>query len=313
MSDIQGVEPPDTSPDNAIPIPEPTASCVPSVQTLHSWLPLYLKKADRTINCLSEILSTPSGTDALLCTLCYASLLSSSVLTSISLHQLHKAARRIIERAIALPPDTTVIIHTSAIPTSRLLITSQRLKALSDLISDFRIFVRLWGLIGIWKWGKSLLENPPGDVVIKKISYARVIVNIFFQCLENAAYLSSKGVFGWSTEKQTKAYILSSQFWMVDIGLDFLRLYREYSLRKQRGTEEEKRKDGPKGDVITDREDTKWEVKWRRELILNLAWAPLTLHWSLEKGLVSSFWVGLLGSVAGGTGLRELWKNTTEI
>jgi hypothetical protein len=223
---------------------------------------------------------------------------------------LHKAARHIIQKVVLLPPNTTVIIDTSNIPPSKLLIAAKRLKALSDLISDFRIFVRLWGLLGIWRWGERTLKSPPGDVVVRRLVYSQVVVNVFYQYLENGAYLSSKGVMGWSTEKQNKAWLWSSRFWMAHVGLDFIRLYREWMLRRQRGTEEERRTDGPKGDVITDRGEEEWRAGWIKEMVVNLAYAPLTVHWSLEKGLVGDFWVGLLGSVAGVAGLDALWKNT---
>lgn len=298
---------------NEVAAPEGPASTphhVPSAQTLQSWLPIYFKKTDSTIDQLSKILSTPGGTDTLLCTICYTSRLAAVILSSISIHRLHQAAREFMEKAVTLPPNTTVIINTSNIPPSRLLIAARRLKALSALISDFRTFTRLWGLIGIYQWGKSTIISPPQDVVLRQIAYIQVVSNAFFQYFENGAYLSSKGVMAWSPERQARAWRYSSRFWMTHVALTFVRLYRETVIRARRGTEEEKRKDGPKGDVITDRDEAEWKAKWRKDIVTSLAWAPLTVHWSLESGLVSDFWVGVLGSVAGLTGLRVLWKNT---
>jgi hypothetical protein len=306
MSEIQGLLPPDTTPEKFIPLPEQILppNPIPPLSTLRSYLPLYLSKTDATISHLSRILSTPSGTDTLLLTLCYTSLLTSSLLSSLSLHRIHAAARRLISQAISLPPNTTVIIDTSSLPTSRLLITATRLKALSDLISDFRIFVRLWGLLSIYKWGKKVHEEPPTDFVIRRIVYTQIVSNIVFQYLENGAYLASKGVLDWRKEKQTKAWIWSSRFWMLHVGLDFVRLWREAKLRSMKG----KGKEGVEGV-----EESKWKAKWRRQMIENVAWAPLTLHWSLEEGFVGEFWVGVLGSVAGLAGFRELWKTTGKV
>ena len=310
MSEIQGVAAPDTN--KAIPLPCPSfPPNHPSLETLRRWLPLYLKKTDHTLERLNSILSTPRGTDTLLLALCYTSLLTSSVLSSISLHRLRRAARQIIEKVTALPPNTTVIIDTSSIPPSKLLIVAKRLKALSDLISDFRIFVQLWGLLGIWRWGKRTLENPQQDVLVRMLVYSQVIVNVFYQYLESGAYLSSKGVMGWSTEKQNKAWVWSSRFWMAHVGLDLVRLYRLLILRRNRGTEEEKRTDGPKGDVITYRGEDELMASWTKDVIINLAYAPLAVQWSLEKGLVGDFGVGLLGSVAGMAGLGALWRKTS--
>jgi hypothetical protein len=306
MSEIQGLPPPDTTPEKAIPLPTPTPlpKPIPSLETLRSYLPLYISKTDATLSHLSRILSTPSGTDTFLLAICYTSLLTSSLLSSLSLHRIHAAARRLISQAISLPPNTTVIIDTSALPTSRLLITATRLKALSDLISDFRIFVRLWGLLSIYKWGKRVYNEPPADALVRRIEYTQVASNIAYQYLENGAYLASKSVLGWSKEKQTRAWVWSSRFWMLHVGLDFVKLWREAKLRSLKG----KGKEGVEG-----LEESKWKAKWRREMVVNVAWAPLTLHWSLEEGLVGDFWVGLLGSVAGLAGFRELWKTSGKV
>jgi hypothetical protein len=303
MSEIQGISPPSTSPSSAIPLPKPPPP--PSLSTLRSWLPLYLKKTDTTIDRLSFLLSTPRGTDTLLLALGYSSLLTSTILSSISLARLHRAAQQIIERAIALPPNTTVLINlkTSSIPSSKLLILAKRLKALSLLISDFRIFARLWGLIGIYKWGRGVVQSPNEDVMLRWISYAQVCVNLCYQYLENGAYLSSKGVLGWSSERQGRAWVISSRFWMAHVVMDFVRLGRELAMRRSSRV-------GEKGEVVA-QDESEWREKWRKEMVVNMAYAPLTLHWSLEKGLVGEFWVGLLGSVAGFTGLRVLWKNTS--
>ncbi|TAQ90634.1 hypothetical protein B7494_g1040 [Chlorociboria aeruginascens] len=295
MSETQGIPAADTDPSKALPVPLPT----PSLPSLQSWLPLYLSKTDAHITHLTKILSTRSGTDTLLLTICYSSLLSSSILSSISLHRLHSSARQIIEKAIALPPNTTIIIDSSStFPTSSLLILSQRLKTFSTLVSDVRMFARLWGLLFIWKWGKSIRDNPPKDTVIRGIGYAQVLVNVLYQYLENGAYLSSKGVLGWSPQKQNRAWVWSSRFWMMHVGLDFWRLWRETVIREQ----------GEKGEG-----DEMWTEKWRREVLVNAAYAPLTVHWSLEQGLVSPFWVGLFGSIAGAAGLRNLWRVTSEV
>ncbi|RDW88696.1 hypothetical protein BP6252_00728 [Coleophoma cylindrospora] len=304
MSEIQGIAPPDTSPENALPIPSATPPHAPSIDTLKSWLPLYLSKSDVAIRRLDKILSTPSGTDRLLMTICYTSLLTSNVLSSISLARIQQTTRSLIEKAISLPPNTTLVFTPApSRTTANLLTTSVRLKKLSALISDFRIFTRLWGLLGLYKWGKASLENPPEDTVLRRITYAQVFVNVLFQYLENAAYLSSKGIMGWDSKKQNRAWEWSSRFWAAHVGLDLGRLCYEWNVRRRRDL---KGKEKDEGEV--EQNDAAWRAKWRREMVVNLAYAPLTIHWSLEQGLIGEFWVGLFGSVAGVTALRELWR-----
>ncbi|KAL5328934.1 hypothetical protein ACEPPN_002443 [Leptodophora sp. 'Broadleaf-Isolate-01'] len=306
MSETSGLPPADTSPDKAIPlpIPHPRPPRLPSsLRNLQAWLPIYLSKTDANLTRVSSILSTPSGTDTVLLTICYTSLLTSSVLSSISLSRIRQQALSVIEKAISLPPNTTLYISTSDIPPSRLLIVSARLKALSSLISDFRIFARLWGLLGMYSWGKRVWNQDGGDQVVRRIVGVQVLSNIAYQYLENMAYLSSKGVCGWSAEKQNRAWVWSSRFWAVHVLLDFLRLGRERSEQRKvvkwKGREEE-----------AEREEQEFWARWRRQLVVNLAYAPLTVHWSLENGLVGEFWVGLLGSVAGLAGLKELWRKS---
>jgi hypothetical protein len=120
-----------------------------------------------------------------------------------------------------------------------------------------------------------------------------------YQYLENGAYLSSKGVLGWSAERQGRAWVWSSRCWMAHVALDFVRLWREWDVRRERGE---------KVDEVGEKE---WWTTWSKEVLVNTAYAPLTLHWSLETGLIEEFWVGVLGSIAGIGGLRYRWRTTT--
>lgn len=203
------------------------------------------------------------------------------------------------------------------------LVAAKRLKALSALISDFRIFARLWGLLSLYRWGRGVFlrirekdgDGGGEDKVGLGIEAAQVVVNLFYQFLENGAYLSGKGVLGWSGERQNKAWLWSSRFWASHIALDFVRLGREFLARRQVSREAEQ-------NIGTDEEgvrigggmegEKEWRRKWRREFAVNAAFAPLTLHWGLEGGLVGEFWVGVLGTVAGGLGFREMWRTTRE-
>lgn len=218
--------------------------------------------------------------------------------------------------ASALPPSTTILITPSAakalsLQTPRLLRLSQSLRALSSLISDFRIFVRLWGLLAIWEWGSGVLKQAQGegDRTLRGIAFAQVAVNVAFQALENGAYLASKGVLGWSTERQNSAWVWSSRFWAAHVGLDLWKLVCE---RRIRGREARARAvgRGEKVDAEEEEEKRAWLAGWRKRVLVNMAWAPLTMHWSVEDGLISDLWVGMFGSVAGVVGMSELWKKT---
>lgn len=273
------------------------------MKNLRSWLPLYLKHTDTSISHLNRILSTPSATDSLLCTIQYSTLASSTLLSTLSLRRLHSQVLSLLSLARALPADTTILIAPSAIQAPALLRLSQALKALSALISDFRIFVRLWGLLGIYGWAKGLAASPPGDRVLEGVAWAQVLVNVAYQALENAAYLASKGVLpGWDARRQASAWMWSSRFWAAHVGLEFTRLAYLWSERRRAGQK------GKEKDALGGEEEA--DGAWRRDLVSNAAYAPLTVHWSLEEGMVGDFWVGVLGTVAGGVGFAQVWKNT---
>jgi len=77
--------------------------------------------------------------------------------------------------------------------------------------------------------------------------------------------------------------------------LDFARLWRVRLLRHRY-----------KG--ATDAEDHEW---WR-QVCSNLCWAPLTIHWSVEKGgVLDGFTTGCLGTAAGILAVQHVWRQTS--
>jgi hypothetical protein len=249
------------------------------------------------------MLSTSAGTDATLCTANYLLVAVVSILDRLSHRRLGKAALAVAARVDGkLLPGETLIATLSQDPKSRLTLTSKRLRALSNLIADFRIFTRVWGMLGIWKWGSGLWKEPPQDRSLKWIAWMQVGVNVAYQYLENGAYLAQHGVLGFDERKQTWWWVWSSRFWMAHVALDFGRLWMEKMTREaaQKGEEKE-------GKI----QRMKREEKWWREAYINAAYAPLTLHWSLENGAVGEMWVGILGSIAGFLEFREMWRSTS--
>lgn len=71
------------------------------------------------------------------------------------------------------------------------------------------------------------------------------------------------------------------------------------------GREKERDEDGEKESKVRQARRAR---RWWAEVVSNVAYAPLTLHWSLERGLLGEGWVGALGMVAGFVGVREAWR-----
>lgn len=256
-----------------------------------------------------SILSTTAGLDTVLLTLNYTLVLLHAQLDALSTRRLTHAAHALVATATDTAPllrGETLLATLAVAPSSRLLRSSRSLRALADLVADVRVFLRLWGLLGIWSWAGETWRSPPRDAVLRGLAWAQVGVNVAYQALENAAYLAQHGVLRVAEERQARWWVWSSRFWMAHVLLDFGRLVRVRALRGREGEGEEKEGKEKEGKVQRWRD----EERWWRELYVDAAYAPLTVHGSLENGCVSEAWVGFLGMVAGAVGLRGLWAET---
>lgn len=214
--------------------------------------------------------------------LCYTSKLAASVLTSGHI--------------------TTLLSKTSQPIARKTLATllAKRLNNLSALMSESRVILRLWALLGIYSWGRSIVSSPTTSITAKTLDYIRLVLCVLLQGLENGAYLSFRGVMGWSPEQQGRAYKWSARFWGAFVGIEIGKLLAERVGRKVQ------KKDGE--------EEKKEAREWKRKLAKSLAWAPLTVHWSVDGGLpgVTEGVVGLLASVPGVIQMGDLWETVTK-
>jgi hypothetical protein len=282
-----------------------------------------LRKTDRTILRLSTLLSTSTGTDALLCTTSYTLTLVHALLSRLLERRLADIATDIAEKAdgILLPGET--LIASLPAPTSTKLIAHAvgSSKALGDTIADYRIFVRLWGLIGLYTWARETYLAPvptrstKEDKIRRILTWATIVSCVGFQVLENGAYLSSKGALttaSWAgaagKARESRWWLWSSRFWAVYVGCELARLGVTGYYQDQRTNVVVD--DGEKEDKLRREEEILENWLWWKDLMSNIAYAPLTLHWSVEGGLLSDWGVGACGMVAGGALLVDAWRKT---
>lgn len=289
-----------------------------------------LSRTDSLLSHLCRVLSTPYGTDKALLTLTYTVKLLYTQLARIRTLQQQQLLQSIARKApsVLLPGET--VLATISFPDTALTTLEASSRALNALISDFRVFVRLWGLLGIYAWGKGTWQSPPTDRVLAATVWAQVAVNIGYQWYENIAYLAQKGVLRgdrFGAKQQSKWYAWSSRFWAAHVGLEALRLLRVWQVerttlaqgRAQRSTEKGAAEadevgngdgDGVSngGQVEADRVEA--AQAWRRAWYVNAAYAPMTVHYSLEEGCLSDEWLGVLGVIAGTIGFKHIWKQT---
>lgn len=196
--------------------------------------------------------------------------------------------------------------------------SSSALLAFAGVISETRISLRLLSLVSIWTWGSSTFKSPPKDCIIRAIVYLQILSLAAFQVLENVTYLAAKGA---GFDKLLKRFggfarwsLWSTRAWCAYIMLELLRLVREAVLFRQR--DEQRRKlDGQSekapsslADVEAERARQLELRSWKKSLVTNLAWAPVSVHGSVQDGIgVPPFMIAVLGLTATAWGAYDLW------
>ncbi|KAK9377917.1 uncharacterized protein V1513DRAFT_435570 [Lipomyces chichibuensis] len=278
-------------PSSSTPLPGPTT---PAIQAqLHARLLTLAKRSDPALARADRILSATSSLDLNLMTLQYALVLVSESITAVHNRRVLRHVYTQLSSLLNYFGGVTVVSADVAVPPPSV---SVRMRTLSSLISDIRIFHRLWGLVGLLRWAIATLQSPPKDALLKAVAFAQVASNILYQPLENIAYLGSHEIIPVSKAKINRLWVVSSRLWAAHVILEFVRLGREKYLARK---DAEKKAESKTADTL-----------WRRQLVVNAAYFPLTIHWSLETGVLSDLAVGALGTIAGGARLIPLWMQS---
>ena len=115
-----------------------------------------------------------------------------------------------------------------------------------------------------------------------------------------------------------RAWKWSARAWGVYVGLELGRLGWE-ARKWGQGKGGSDGNDGGKGKgeaelVVKEKEeggkgegDVDWD-KWKREVGVNAAYAPMTVHYSLENGVLSEGAIGALGVVVAWLTMGKAWR-----
>lgn len=282
---------------------------------------------DAFIAHLQRCLATPSGIDTLLLFICYTSRFTGAALGNLSQSLLRRSLPRDLTALVFTLPDKTAVIVEAAggapAPAITALVArlaavlATRLKNLGSLASEARTIARLWSLVGMYFWAKRLVLNlvaarsrsdsssEKGTVAAQGeskmaalVSWAQLLSCGAFQVLENGAYLSGRGVLGWTPAQQGRAYVVGARFLGIYTALELGRLLAEFVARRDRDYSAASAEERDEVDAL------------RRSAAINMAWAPLTVHWSVEGGFLTDLVVGAGGCIPGVIQMRKLWRET---
>ncbi|CAO1599605.1 hypothetical protein XANCAGTX0491_003324 [Xanthoria calcicola] len=197
-----------------------------------------------------------------------------------------------------------------------------RLSSLSALLSETRTTLRLSGLIPIYTWAHSTYHSSPPTLTAHITTTTQILAGIAFQTLENLAHLGDKSILPLSPQRRAKYWRWCCRAWAVHVFLELAKLLLlarkraldadsakvledEKSLRDTDGAEMDRR------DLAATTKQQQQEEQetesWWRELKINLAYAPMTLHYSLANGLLNDSTVALCGVLASYWGLKGAW------
>ncbi|KAL7921486.1 hypothetical protein ACQKWADRAFT_295199 [Trichoderma austrokoningii] len=263
---------------------------------------------------LLRCIQTRAGADAVLQFLCYAFKLSGAVLETLSRNALRQSAQKLVAMAFQLPPATTVVLSSAPAPPGAAfaLGLANNLKALSGVLGEARTINRLWGLLGLYFGLKRIVARMrPRKIASEKegegavveaaaaapfetiFSLAQIVTLVLFQVFENLAFLGSKKAIDLKPATMGKFGLLSVRCWGTYVFMELSRLLVE----RARSSRQVK--------------TAAWAKTWNKSFLRNLAWAPLTVHWSIPGGgPLPDALVGLLAMYPSTGQVVDLWRET---
>lgn len=150
-------------------------------------------------------------------------------------------------------------------------------------------------------------------------------MNVVYQILENGGYLASKNVISKRLIDRlggvNKWYLWSIRAWFGHIFFQFLVLWRQRALQREKAEASERERAlreerGEKVDLIKEVADEeeleKAETRaWKKAMVNNVFWAPLCLDWCFESGLgFPAQFTGVFSFAAKVWGLVDSWAAT---
>ncbi|OZJ02011.1 hypothetical protein BZG36_04872 [Bifiguratus adelaidae] len=194
---------------------------------------------------------------------------------------------------------------------------AQHLRNLSSPVSDFRILLRYYGLLPMLQYMSSVERTAsPSKWHLDLIRLQNLSMLLYYP-MEHIYWLGAHRIIPLSEQKSNKIAMWSCRFWAAYVVLEFARLAEEWRLLKVKEVTIQKK---IKRDLLqTDKGETKEKVlgeleaaKMRTKIgtIVNAAYLPLTVHWSLEQSSFPDVAVGVCGTLAAIGQLMTAWWDT---
>ncbi|KAI0264343.1 hypothetical protein BC834DRAFT_257973 [Gloeopeniophorella convolvens] len=208
-------------------------------------------------------------------------------------------------------------------PTSSL---APKLAKLASTISDARTLWGIWGLLPIIQWLIAMERSPPPTRRLHSIERTQGWSMLAFYPLQHISYfrthelipktLSLPSLFQKPrqvTINDTAIGLWSTRLWAAYVVLQLVHLREDriLLLKRQRALN----RLSPRAQLQPQERTElarRWDA-WYNELAVNLSFLPMTIHWSLEKGVFKNdIWTSLFGLAAAVASFRSGWKATAQ-
>ncbi|KAL2202691.1 hypothetical protein CC79DRAFT_1165178 [Sarocladium strictum] len=293
---------------------DPSVAALPSGEPAHpptaaskSLVASVPARADAFLSHVSRVVQTRSGNDLTLLWLTYGSNFTADILNLVAAPPVAATNNAVLRAILSL---TGLILRPGSLPAAFALKFAARLKAFAGTLSEVRIFARLWGLLGIYMGAKAAAAarrdpkaaSSPDARFNTIISHAQLISLVIYQSLENISYLSSRKVIPLSPYLTGRLGKWSVRSWMVYIGLELGKML----------TERARRVPNRAYDAESVKEEKEWRKNWHTEFLRTLAWAPLTVNWSVEQPFLPALATSTLAFYSASGMMKDLWRAKAE-
>jgi hypothetical protein len=170
------------------------------------------------------------------------------------------------------------------------------------MLNEWQIMNRLFGVLDMCMAAKDLIKRVSADrsagKPVKKLDVAiqasQTLCLTSFHVSEAIGFLSTRGILKRSAKSEEKLTFLAIRSWAAFTLIEIGRLSLDWM-----NTMQDKEKLATKT----------WKAKWKSDMLQNLAWASVSIHWSLRDGLIPEAFVSPLAVFATWSLVKDAWKN----
>ncbi|KAJ2789619.1 hypothetical protein GGI18_002295 [Coemansia linderi] len=188
---------------------------------------------------------------------------------------------------------------------------SERVRTLSNLVADYRIMIRLTGLVPMAQYVRYAEQFPAKTRLLQWLDRIMNLTLVCYYPLEHIYWLGAHQILPFSENLIDIAGYWSCRFWAVWVAMQFVRLGEEYRLIQGKRREIYTRDKIDAAQMQVELDAVSAETKsWKTQLIINACYFPLTLHWSIRGSTFPDVAVGVCGTVAAVAQACNVWKAT---